>query len=203
MDTFPHFEELAPSEANVFHMRISEAKKANPKGAAVDVHKKSDYEEMKMYLTRDGKAGYAVKPTGELTSVFKHPDSKYESVGQRAAEHATLMAGATHLSAFDPLAKRVYAKGGAQTTGKTQWNDDYKPAGWSYKKMGRPDVKYQSLGPKTGRTSLPSSEDVTYNDDYDMQMGKARREGEQRTAPIQQAMRRFGSFMRGHDGAKL
>lgn len=199
MDSFPHFEELAPSEANVFHMRISEAKKANPKGAAVDIHKKSDYKGMKMYLTRDGHAGYAVKPTGELTSVFKHPDSKYEAVGQRAAEHATLMAGATHLSAFEPL-PNLYSKGGAEVTGRTKWNDDYKPRGWSYKKMGRPDVAYASLGGKTGAPA--PTDGGAYSDDYDMQMSKAQREGEQRTAPIQRAMRRLGSFMTGHDGAK-
>jgi hypothetical protein len=200
MDSFPHFNELAPSEASVFRMHISAAKKANPKGAAVDIHKLSDYKGMKMYLTNDGGAGYAVKPSGELTSVFKHPNSGYENVGQRAAEHATLMAGATHLSAFDPLPQAVYNKAGAQTTGKTKWNDDYKPAGWSIKKMGRQDVTYQALGGKTAGGPVAGTE--TYSDDYDAQMAKAQRIGEQRTAPIQRAMRRLGSFMSGHDGAK-
>jgi hypothetical protein len=198
--TFPHFTELASSEANIFRMRISEAKKANPKGAAVDIHKLSDYKGMKMYLTNDGKAGYAVKPSGELTSVFKHPDAPYENVGQRAAEHAVLMAGATHLSAFDPLPQIAYNKAGAQTTGKTKWNDDYKPAGWSTKKMGRKDVTYQALGGKTAGGPVEGTEG--YNDDYDFQMAKAQRIGEQRTAPIRKAMNRLGSFMAGHNGAK-
>lgn len=200
METFPHFEEVAPAEASVFRMRIREAKKANPKGAAVDVHKLSDYKDMKMYMTRDGKAGYAVKPTGELTSVFKHPEAKYEAVGQRAAEHATLMAGATHLSAFEPL-PNLYSRGGAEVTGRTKWNDAYKPRGWSYKNMGRPDVAYASLGGKTGTSPAPTTGGA-YNDDYDTQMGQAQREGERRTAPIQRAMRRLGAFLDGHNGAK-
>jgi hypothetical protein len=208
MTDFPHFEELAPSEAHVFHQRISAAKKANPYGAAVDVHKRSEYKTMKMFMTRDGTAGYAVKPTGELTSVFKHPDSPYKNVSARAAEHAVLLAGATHASAFDPL-PGMYQKGGATAVSRSPWEDQYKPSNWKVSKQGRPDVSYMSLGPKVRpeedmKEYIPGSK--PYAEDYDSGMEAAKAAGEARTSTIRQSQERLrqrqAEFGVGHDGAK-
>ena len=206
--SFPHFEELAPNEAHVFYNRISAAKKASPKGAAVDIHKRSDYKGMRMFLTRDGSAGYAVKPTGELTSVFKHPDSPHEDVAARAAEHATLMAGATHFSAFDPL-PGMYQKGGGRAHGRSPWMDEYKPSAWRVSKMGRPDVVYGSLGPKNkGPKDIEpyKPESTKYAEGYDEGMEQAKAVGETRTSGIRSLMTRYRQrnleFGTGHDGAK-
>jgi hypothetical protein len=217
----PHFEELAPNESHVFYTRISAAKKANPMGAAVDIHKRSEYKGMKMFMTRDGTAGYAVKPTGELTSVFKHPDSPHENVAAKAAEHASLMAGATHFSAFDPL-PGMYQKGGGKAHERTPWNEDYKASAWRTTKMGRPDVAYGSLGPKTTyvethpeKREVPGrNETSSYTpgvqpqvEDYDAGMEKAKSIGETRLSGIRSAMvklrQRNYEFGTGHDGAKF
>jgi hypothetical protein len=205
----PHFEELAPNESHVFYTRISAAKKANPKGAAVDIHKRSEYKGMRMFMTRDGSAGYAVKPTGELTSVFKHPDSPHENVSARAAEHASLIGGATHFSAFDPL-PGMYQKGGGKAHERTPWNEDYKASSWRTTQMGRPDVVYGSLGPKTKGPEqvepyTPGSKPQV--EDYDAGMGKAKSIGETRLSGIRSSMVRFrqrnSEFGSGHDGAKV
>jgi hypothetical protein len=216
----PHFEELAPSEAHVFYTRISAAKKANPKGAAVDIHKRSEYKGMRMFMTRDGSAGYAVKPTGELTSVFKHPDSPHEDVAARAAEHAVLMGGATHFSAYDPL-PGLYQKGGGKVHERTPWNDDYKSSSWRTTKMGRPDVAYGSLGPKTTyvethpeqRETPGRNEIAPYTpgsapqvEDYGAGIENAKSIGETRLSGIRSATiklrQRNAEFGAGHDGAK-
>ena len=64
-DAFPHFVEYSPKEAGVFKGFIQRAKRDNPMGAAVDVHKVSDYKNMRMFSTPDGLAGYAVNKEGE------------------------------------------------------------------------------------------------------------------------------------------
>lgn len=191
--TQPHFEELAPAEAPIFHLRIREAKRAHPYGAAVDVHSKSDYGNMRTFLTRDGMAGYAVNKEGELNSVFNHPDSPYKNVAGHAAEHATLVAGGTHGSAFEDLPAK-YAKGGAQKTGELDWNEEYKPSGWKTSKIGRPNVGFVALGPKANKGQA----DVVKADDYDSGMARAKQIGEERTAKL----RRTGAFTDGHNGAK-
>lgn len=191
--TQPHFEELSPLEAPIFHLRISESKRAHPYGAAVDVHSKKDYGKMRTFLTRDGMAGYAVNEQGEMNSVFNHPESPYKNVAGHAAEHAALMAGGTHGSAFEDLPSK-YAKGGAQKTGELDWNDEYKPSGWRTTKLGRPNVGFVALGPKANQ----GKDEVVKADDYDSGMERAKAIGEQRTA----GLRRTGSFADGHNGAK-
>lgn len=188
----PEFIELGPKEANVFHMRIREAKKANPKGSAVDVHTVKDYANMRMFLTNDGKAGYAVNQQGELNSVFKHPESPYKNISKHVAAHSTLVGGASHASAFEPLYK-MYGQGGAERTGTTKWNEDYKPNKWPTKKMGRPDVSYIAMG------ITPAKYENVVTEDYDEGMARAKSLGEQRMAGFRS---RISRFWQGHNGAK-
>jgi len=142
VDTFPHFEEVAPAEASLFLNRIRTAKKSQPQGAAVDIQSLNTYKTHKMFMTRDGLAGYSVSPEGELTSVFKHREAPYKDVARHAAEHAILMAGATHASAFDGYLTEAYARGGMKSVAYQPFADEYKPTGWKFGTHGRPDVAF-------------------------------------------------------------
>jgi hypothetical protein len=182
-DAFPHFVEYSPKEAGHFKAFIQRAKKANPMGAAVDVHKVSDYKNMRMFSTSDGLAGYAVNQAGEINSVFKHPDAPYQNVARHAAEHAVLMAGGTHASAFDPKLPDMYAKGGLRPLSHVQWNEDYKPPKWKVKAQGRPDVAF--LGADRSVAREANSGELKYKamstpetTDYDTGMGQAKAHGE-------------------------
>jgi hypothetical protein len=184
-DSFPHFIEYSPKEAGHFKAFIQRARKASTMGSAVDVHKVSDYKKMRMFTTSDGLAGFAVLPSGELNSVFKHPDAPYTDVARRAAEHGVLMAGATHASAFDPKLPEMYAKGGLRPLSHVQWNEEYKPSGWSTRRQGRPSVAFlgadRSVVKETnsGKSYKPDSTPVT--SDYDTGMGRAKKFGEKNT----------------------
>ncbi|CAB4166968.1 hypothetical protein UFOVP964_67 [uncultured Caudovirales phage] len=181
-DNFPHFVEYSPKEAGHFKAFIQRAKKASPMGAAVDVHKVADYKKMRMFSTPDGQAGYAVNSSGELNSVFKHPDSKYKDVARHAAEHAVLMAKATHASAFDPKLPEMYQKGGLRALSHVQWNEDYKPQKWSTRRQGRPAVAFLGADrsvareANSGDTYKPGSTPEVK--DYDTGMAKAKKHGE-------------------------
>jgi len=138
----PHFEEVAPAEASIFLDKIRTAKKAQKHGASVDLKPLQDLIASKMFLTRDGLAGYAVSPEGELHSVFKHPSAPYEDVARHAAEHGILMGGASHASAFDGFLTEGYARGGMKAVAYQPFADEYKPANWKFKVSGRPDVAF-------------------------------------------------------------
>jgi hypothetical protein len=181
-DGFPHFIEYSPKEAGHFKAFIQRAKRANPMGAAFDVHKVSDYKKMKMYTTPDGLAGYAVNEQGEINSVFKHPDAPYRDVARHAAEHAVLMAGGTHASAFDPKLPDMYQKGGLRALSHVQWNEEYKPKNWKVTRQGRPAVAFlgadRSVAKEanSGKTYVPySTPEVA---DYDTGMNQAKAHGE-------------------------
>lgn len=181
-DKFPHFVEYSPKEAGHFKAFIQRAKKANPNGAAVDVHKVGDYKNMRMFSTPDGLAGYAVNKEGELNSVFKHPDAPYGNVARHAAEHAVLMAKATHASAFDPKLPDMYQKGGLRALSHVQWNEDYKPKNWKVSRQGRPAVAFMGADRSIAKEANSGKEYKAYSTpevaDYDVGMGQAKAHGE-------------------------
>lgn len=185
-DAFPHFIEYSPKEAGHFKGFIQRAKKDNPMGAAVDVHKVADYKKMRMFTTPDGLAGYAVTPEGELNSVFKHPSAPYKDVAIHAAEHAKLLSGATHASAFDPKLPQMYEKGGFRALSHVQWNETYKPKNWKVTRQGRPAVAFLGAdrtvarGAKSGRRTYQAYS-TPETADYETGMSQAKKHGERNT----------------------
>jgi len=139
VDTFPHFNETySPA---LFQSALSAASAAHPHGASVTVNPASHYADHRMFLTPDAKAGYAVSPSGEVVSGFKHPDSQYKDVGRRITEHATVVGGGTHLNAYDPVLPAMYSKSQFKAVARVPWNTEYEPEGW---KGGKPDVVFMS-----------------------------------------------------------
>lgn len=182
-DGFPHFVEYSPKEAGIFKGFIQRAKKDSKMGAAVDVHKVGDYKGMRMFSTSDGLAGFAVHPSGELNSVFKHPKAPYTDVARHAAEHAALIGKATHLSAFDPKLPEMYAKGGFRPLSHVQWNEAYKPRGWKFRTQGRPDVAFSGADRSVARQANSgefkySAMSTPETADYDSGMEQAKQHGE-------------------------
>ena len=57
-------------DANTFHDIFDIVHKYLPKGDAVDVHKVSDYQNNKNYLSSNGMSGFSITPSGDLISVF-------------------------------------------------------------------------------------------------------------------------------------
>lgn len=108
-------------------------------GETVYTYPKGEYRDMKLFLSADGKTGFAIKPDGDLVSVF--------NVGEKGAIQKVIPymhgLGATKLDAFDEAGRlpELYGKGGFKEVGRDAWNPDYAPDPWT---GGTPDVVYMA-----------------------------------------------------------
>jgi hypothetical protein len=143
----PEFFELEQTPANAarFIQAITESKAARPEtGASVYVYPAEDYQGMRLFLSEDGKSGVAIKPDGDIVSVF---------AGNRAGRsvmEVAVAAGGKKLDAFETILPEFYAAHGFVATSRIPWNDAEAPAGWDKAALsefngGEPDVVFMAL----------------------------------------------------------
>lgn len=134
-------------DVGAFTAAFDAARKARPEGGMVHRYADEDYADMRLFLTSDNMAGFAIKDDGDIVSVFANP------AGPRGRlpvlMQAAVAAGGRKLDAFDAGLPQMYAKHGFVETGRMPWDDRYAPDGWDYAKFGRPDVVFMSYaGPE-------------------------------------------------------
>lgn len=148
------FHELTPAGGTRFHDAIEAAKQASPHGAAVALYPVGDYQGMRLFLTEDGKSGFALKGD-DIVSAFKHPDSTAKGFAPSALALATQQGG-RRLDAFDTVLPRLYSDSGFRAVARLAWDDKQAPADWDYQKFsafngGRPDVVFMALDRTAGK----------------------------------------------------
>ena len=141
-----------------FRDAIAAAAKKHPYGKAVTIKTAEEYAErgFKFYLAPDKSAGVGVTPDGDLVSVFKAPGSKVDidPLLEQAAQRAI------KLDAYDTgngFLINKYGKLGFRPVARVAFNPDFAPKGWSYKRLGRPDIVYMVRDPD-GVTGAPKVE---------------------------------------------
>ena len=148
----PNVAQLKPGEdsAAIFHKAISAAKKSNPYGAAVTLYNPEDYAGMKLFLTPDKKAGFALNGD-DIVSVFNHPNSPHRAISPYLIQIARANGG-MRLDAFNTVLPHLYSMGGMKTVSINPFNPEYAPEGWKtklYKQFngGQPDVHHMVWSP--------------------------------------------------------
>ena len=149
----PAFYELGGKNAKVYQQAIQKSKDASPYGAAVYVYPEEEYADMRLFLTEDGKAGFALKGD-DIVSVFSGPPHKGSA---NSSLQLAVQEGGRRLDAFDTVLPELYNVNGFQVVGRMKWNEDYKPDGWSKETFspfnnGEPDVVYMVYDPSDNRT---------------------------------------------------
>lgn len=143
----PVLNKLAPGiqtpTAAVFRANLLAAKAANPNGASVWVGEESDYKDMRRFTIDGGRAGFAIEPNGNITGVFKHPDSSIQGAMGTLIPMAIKLGG-TQLDAFEGFLTESYKKHGFVEVRRVAWNEEFRPAGWK-DEQGTPDVVYMEL----------------------------------------------------------
>jgi hypothetical protein len=175
----PTFVELAPTLENAqqFEKAIADNKAKLKFGAAVYVYPAEDYQGMKLFMAEDGKSGVAVKPDGDIVSVFSTGGAG------RAVMELAVAAGGRKLDAFDTILPEFYAPHGFKAVARTKWNDDFAPDGWSKEAFsefndGQPDVVFMVYDPAKmdGEYSPKDGKVMTGEDGYDQAVARQKRE---------------------------
>ena len=148
------FHELAgASGAKTFQNAISAAK-TGTYGASVHVYSADEYAGMRLFLTPDGKDGFALKGD-DIVSLFKHPELKAKGVAYTSLMLATEQGG-RRLDCFDTQLPKLYSNSGFKAVARVKWNEEYAPPGWdktTYKEFngGEPDVVFMVHDPAYGK----------------------------------------------------
>lgn len=149
--------------AVAFRDCLESARQGRRYGPAVDVHLVEDYEDCDLYLTENGRTGFALRGD-ELISVF----SATGEHGGDAAVAQAVRQGARRLDCYDIKGglPAFYARHGFRSIARVAWDDEYAPDGWPAE-LGRPDVVAMAVTDET-------PESVPYTD-YDSALEAARR----------------------------
>lgn len=124
------------------------------KYSQVHLYTPEEYSQMRLFTGKDGKYGFAIKPDGDIVSVFVSPDMPKRT--GHSLMIAAKSAGGTKLDAFDTYLSSFYEQHGFKEVGRDVWNDEYIPRDlegnvewdknyWAKYNNGEPDVVYMKL----------------------------------------------------------
>jgi len=164
-----NFYELSGQDANVFVDAINIAKEKDPNASSVYVYPESDYQKMKVFLSEDMSSGFAIKPDGDIVSVFKDIESTYSNATVSSLLLATELGG-SKLDAFDTELPHLYSLNGFKAVSRLPFSPEEAPPDWdktNYKiyKNGEPDVVFMVFDPKNYKPY--SNSDGTLANSYD------------------------------------
>jgi hypothetical protein len=133
------------------------------------VYSADEYAKMRLFLTPDGKAGFALKGD-DIVSAFKHPTANIDGFGKAALQLA-VQEGGRRLDAFDTVLPALYSNAGFRAVARIKWDESQKPDGWSKETFasynnGEPDVVFMVYDPEYGKAYNPTDGKyvAVYND---------------------------------------
>lgn len=164
------FEVKGRRGSELFRDRIAALREHNGHASAVDVHSPEEYERSRMFLTEDGRAGFAIVEGDELVSVFSY---RGKHAGDAMVAKAVEL-GARRLDCYDinHMLPGLYGSHGFKPIAYADWNDDYAPDGWDYSTLGRPRVLAMAV---TDDPPSKPAEHVGYDEAVAMARDVARR----------------------------
>jgi hypothetical protein len=148
--------------APLFRQAIQDSKNNSKFGAAVYVYDEADYANMRLFISEDGKSGFALKGN-DIVSVFSGQKGSANAMLQLAVDQ-----GGQRLDAFDTVLPELYADNGFKVVARVKWNDEYSPEGWdkaTFAKYnnGEPDVVFMVYDP-TNASELGGKTIENYDD---------------------------------------
>ena len=138
MNFKPNYLELL-GDGLYFREALDRAKAAlGERGQFVHAYEPEEYATMRLFVHADGRSGFAVKPDGDIVSVFSTAGGRLANMLELARK-----SGGVKLDCFAPL-EPVYQRHGFHTVDRVAWADEFAPANWNYAANGRPDVVFLS-----------------------------------------------------------
>jgi len=192
----PKLFELGPDGAALFTDSIKAAKDSSAYGAAVYVYPEADYRDMRLFITDDGKSGFALKGD-DIVSVFSGIKGSSTAMLRLAVQE-----GGRRLDAFDTALPDIYANNGFRVVARLPWNDEYRPADWnkavfSRYNNGEPDVVFMAYDP--AKADAFGGKEVADYDEGNAEQQKAL----QKEQPVLSRRRGLESIFEGLNGRGL
>ena len=144
--------ERGSDAATVFIEKIIASKQESQFGPAVHVYEPDEYAAMRLFSSKDGTSGFAIKDDGDIVSVFNLESGPHS----RITPHMLALAieqGGRKLDCFETQLPRIYSESGFRVVARTKWNEDFKSADWDKELFlewnnGEPDIVYMIYDPK-------------------------------------------------------
>lgn len=133
-----------------------------PIGKSVDIYSANGYKGYQLFNTSDGKAGFAIAPDGELSSVVSQKG--FHRGFSDAALSAAVQNGAKWLNAFDTVLPGKYARFGFKPVARLKFDEDFARSEWgdeavdtfmqqtSMFNQGKPDLVFMVFDPNFSDT---------------------------------------------------
>jgi hypothetical protein len=145
-----------PENAQAFREVLSQSAVDSPFGATVYLYAPAEYQNFRLFMTEDRTGGFAIKPDGDIVSVFSSSEGQLQPMLALATEE-----GGKKIDAFDTVFPDGYDLNGFVETGRTKWDDRRVPTvasgaakDWDYETFkdfndGRPDRVFMEYRPAT------------------------------------------------------
>jgi hypothetical protein len=155
-------------------------------GRSVDVYDPNDYQGYKLFSTQDGAGGFAISPTGELSSVVSRKGAGLKSFSD-AAISAGVANGARWLNAFDTVLPNKYGRFGFKPIARLKFDEGFARSDWGDEAVdkfmentsafngGKPDLVFMVYDP-TFEGVVGNSVGGQLVDDYDKAVSLVERE---------------------------
>lgn len=121
-----------------FSAALSQAKEVDRRVKFLSDYSLEEYSHMKLFLTPDAQAGYAIKQDGDIVNLFNV--SQIKGLGRQLVDQA-IANGGTHLDAFEGKLTDLYRSKGFEEVKRVPFDPQYAPEGWT-EEEGTPDIVY-------------------------------------------------------------
>lgn len=200
--------------AERFHRFIEEGKASQvPYGECVYTYDVEEYEQMRLFVLPNGKAGFALKD-GDMVSVFSSKQTGVEGKAANAMVALAVQLGATKADCYGTILPDLYARFGFRAVARDRFNPEFAPESMQqpghmeryYRQFndGSPDVVYLVYDGNRARVindydpgAVSGFHSLPYND-YDACVAI-------QTAAVEEVQRRKGniSFSIGSGSAQI
>jgi hypothetical protein len=141
-------------DINAFMRAANEVRETKKYGPVLGPVTPEYLEGARMFMSADGKTGFAIKPDGDMINTFSLEKGRLPTIMD-----AAIKGGAKKLDTLDTGLPERYAQYGFEEVGRAKWDDNLAPMGWNKEALGTPDNVYMQHRPRLEglpeKTSIP------------------------------------------------
>ncbi|MGB1649965.1 MAG: hypothetical protein ACPHEP_02970 [Acidimicrobiales bacterium] len=120
----------SPKDISAFVRVMKEAQESRGAlGRSVDIYDPKEYKGYKLFTTKDGSAGFAISPSGELSSAVSNMQSGIKGFADSVIA-AGVANGARWLNAFDTVLPQKYSRFGFKPVARIKFDEGFARSEW-------------------------------------------------------------------------